>query len=504
LSPPPAFDRVLIANRGEIALRVIRACREEGLASVAVHSVPDRTAPHVLAADESIEIGPAAAAESYLSVESILAAAARTGAGAIHPGYGFLAENAAFARAVEAAGLVFVGPPPAAIEAMGDKTRARERMIEAGVPVVPGSATVDTAEDAVEAARAIGFPVMLKAAAGGGGKGMRVARDEGELEEAHERAVREATQAFGDGRVYLERFLERPRHIEIQVLADAGRALHLGERECSIQRRHQKLIEEAPSAAIDASTREAMGAVAVRAAEAVGYRGAGTVEFLFQDGEFYFLEMNTRIQVEHPVTELVTGVDLVREQLRVALGHPALGGAAVPTPRGHAIECRISAEDPTRGFLPSTGTITVLEVPAGPGVRWDAGIREGSRVGLHYDPLLAKLIVHAENRGAAIARMRRALRELRVEGVATTAPFHAAVMDEADFGAGDLSIRYVETHPDLVSALEEPPVDVLAAAALYFEASAGPRGSGSTASGVGSARAGGAGLSAWVRAVRDR
>ncbi len=498
------FDKVLIANRGEIAVRVIRACREEGLATVAVYSEPDRESPHVLAADECVAIGPAAASESYLDIARLLDAARATGAGAVHPGYGFLAESARFARAVEDAGLVFVGPPAEAIDAMGDKTRARARMREAGVPIIPGSPPLPTLGAAVAAAGEIGYPVMLKAAAGGGGKGMRVAGSATELEAGYERAVREATRAFGDGRVYLERFLQRPRHIEIQVLADAETVLHLGERECSIQRRHQKLIEESPSTAIDADLRARMGAVAVRAAEAVGYRGAGTVEFLFEEGEFYFLEMNTRIQVEHPVTELVTGVDLVREQLRVARGERALEGGEPPAPRGHAIECRIGAEDPTRGFLPSSGRIEALDVPAGPGIRWDGGVRAGVTVGLHYDPLLGKLIVHAETRGRAIERMRTALAALRIEGVATTIPFHLAVMEEPDFRSGDLSIRYVEEHTDAEPAVDEGLRDVALAVALSF----------ATASGEGAARVPSPSdlpsarrdpheLSAWIRALRD-
>ncbi|MFO7586735.1 MAG: acetyl-CoA carboxylase biotin carboxylase subunit, partial [Gemmatimonadota bacterium] len=450
--PAAPFDKVLVANRGEIALRVVRACHELGLISVAVYSEPDEFSPHVLSADEAVRIGPAPAGESYLRAEAILEAARLSGAGAIHPGYGFLAENAGFARRVEEAGLVFVGPPAEAIAAMGDKTEARARMRAAGVAVVPGSEDpVATAEQARREAEAIGYPVLLKAAAGGGGKGMRVVEEGSELERSFEAATREAGQAFGDARIYVERFLAEPRHVEIQVLADsAGRTIHLGERECSIQRRHQKLIEEAPSPAIDAATREAMGAVAVAAAEAVGYVGAGTVEFLIEDGSFWFLEMNTRIQVEHPVTELVTGVDLVRWQLRIAAGELLDLEPSPDWPIGHAIECRISGEDPRAGFVPSTGRVESLEVPSGPGVRWDGGIACGIEVGLHYDPLLAKLVVHAPTREQAIARMRRALRELQVEGVRTTQPFHLAVMDEPDFQAGRFSIRYVDDHPDLL------------------------------------------------------
>ncbi len=452
------FGKLLVANRGEIAVRILRACRELGIGTVAVYSEPDRLSPHVFLADEAVPIGPAAAARSYLNVERLLEAARRTGAEAVHPGYGFLAENSDFARAVEEAGLAFVGPPVSAIEAMGDKTTARRRMREAGVPVIPGSeeATANV-KAALGSAGEIGFPVMLKAAAGGGGKGMRVATDVEELRAAYPRAESEARQSFGDGRLYLERFLDGPRHIEMQVLADAhGACVHLGERECSIQRRHQKLVEEAPSPAIDPETRSRMGDVAVRAAEAVDYRGAGTVEFLYRDGEFFFLEMNTRIQVEHPVTEMVTGIDLVREQLRVAAGEP-LGWEPDPAwPRGHAIECRISAEDPGAGFLPTGGRVERLQIPSGPGVRWDGGIVEGFEVGLAYDPLLAKLIVHAADRPAAIERMKRALRELRIRGVATTQPFHMAVMDEPDFRSGRLSIRYLEEHPELLSAEPDP------------------------------------------------
>jgi acetyl-CoA carboxylase biotin carboxylase subunit len=469
---PRRFDKVLVANRGEIAVRVIQAARELGLETVAVYSEPDRLAPHVLAAGEAVAIGPAPASESYLDVDRLLAAAERTGAGAVHPGYGFLAENPAFARAVQEAGLAFVGPSPEAIAAMGDKTEARRRMREAGVPVIPGSeASPEDVESALETAETVGYPVMLKAAAGGGGKGMRVVRSEEELAGAFRGARSEARQSFGDDRVYMERFLRAPRHIEIQVLADEhGTTVHFGERECSIQRRHQKLVEEAPSPIVDAETRERMGEVAVAAAEAVDYVGAGTVEFLWEEGEFFFLEMNTRIQVEHPVTEAVTDVDLVQEQLRVAQGRP-LGWRPSPDwPRGHAIECRISGEDPFGGFLPATGTVGSLRLPSGPGVRWDGGIAPGSTVGLHYDPLLAKLIVHAETREAAIRRMRRALDELVLTGVSTTVPFHRAVLREPDFTAGRLTIHYVDEHPDLLEAeLDDEDARWTAAAAALLE-----------------------------------
>ena len=464
------FSRILVANRGEIAVRVIRACRELGIESVAVYSEPDRLAPHVMLADLSVPIGAARASESYLDAEKLIDAARQTGAEAVHPGYGFLAESAEFAQALEDAGLVFIGPPAAAIEAMGDKTRARELMTGAGVPVIPGSIAIAGEAEAERAAGRIGFPLIIKAAAGGGGKGMRAVQQPGELPSALQRARSEAEQAFGDGRVYLERFLERPRHIEIQILMDKhGGGVHLGERECSIQRRHQKLIEEAPSPVVDADLRARMGQVALDAAAAVGYEGAGTVEFLYSGGEFHFLEMNTRIQVEHPVTEMVTGVDLVHEQIRVAAGLP-LGWKADPSwPAGHSIECRISGEDPFGGFLPSTGRISELEVPGGPGVRWDSGISAGFDVGLHYDPLLAKLIVHGADRTQAVRRMSRALSELHIGGIATTQPFHQAVMEEPDFRAGALSIRYIEDHPDLLDGIDPGSLRAAAIAAVLLE-----------------------------------
>ena len=452
------LSKVLVANRGEIAVRIIRACRELGIATVAVYSEADRRAPHVFAADEAVLIGPAPAAESYLRIDTLVDVARDRGCDAVHPGYGFLAERAPFARAVEEAGLTFVGPPAAAIEAMGDKTRARTAMTEAGVPVVPGTAeALADADQARGVAEDVGYPVMLKAAAGGGGKGMRVVREPGELVSAYEAASREAEAAFGDGSVYVEKFLDGPRHIEIQVLADHhGTVLHLGERECSIQRRHQKMIEEAPSAVVSPELRQEMGEAAVAAARAVDYRNAGTVEFLYQDGAFYFLEMNTRIQVEHPVTELVTGVDLVQWQLRVAAGEPLSLAQEDVTWSGHAIECRITSEDPDHGFLPSSGRIELLAIPSGPGVRWDGGIQEGDEVSLFYDPMLAKLVVHAPSREAAIARMLRALGELRVVGVETSAPFHRRVLQEADFRAGEIDIRYLEKHPELVEQAPQP------------------------------------------------
>jgi len=461
------LESVLVANRGEIAVRILRGCRELGVRSIAVFSDADRLAPHVREADEAYRIGPAASSESYLRIDAILDAARRSGAAAVHPGYGFLAERATFARAVEEAGLVFVGPRPDTIAAMGDKTEARRRMRDAGVPIVPGLPDpVEAGDAALRAAREIGFPVLLKAAAGGGGKGMRVVEEEADVPRAFEAARREATAAFGDGAVYLERYLGRPRHIEIQVLGDEhGRVLHLAERECSIQRRHQKLVEEAPSAILSAEERAAMGEAAVRAAQAVDYRGAGTVEFLYEDGDFYFLEMNTRLQVEHPVTELVTGLDLVHWQLRIAAGEPIDFEQDDVELQGHAIECRLTAESAEGGFLPSTGTVRRLEIPSGPGVRWDGGIGEGFEVGLHYDPLLGKLIVHAPTRAAAIRRMERALDELVVIGVETSAPFHRRVMAEPDFRDGRLSIRFLEDHPALTEAHDEEEDRVAAAVA---------------------------------------
>jgi len=452
------MKRVLIANRGEIALRIVRACHEEGLEAVAVYSAADRSTPHVRAADRAVAIGPATPSQSYLNIERLVEAAREAGADAVHPGYGFLAERAAFAEAVERAGLVWIGPPPAAIRAMGDKTEARRRMQAAGVPIVPGaSAPVDDLGPALGLAREVGYPVMVKAAAGGGGKGMRVVRGPEELPGALESAASEALKAFGDASVYFEKFIDRPRHVEIQVLADDTRTIHLGERECSIQRRHQKLVEEAPSVAVDPDLREWMGAAAVSAAEAVAYRGAGTCEFLLApDRSFYFLEMNTRIQVEHPVTELVYGVDLVREQLRIAAGEPMHVHTGWLHPRGWAIECRITSEDPANGFLPSTGRIEYLRVPGGPGIRWDSGVDVGDEVTLHYDSMLAKLIVWAPDRAQAIARMRRALDELIVLGVATNQGFHSRLLADPAFLEGDLDIQFLDRRADLIQPAGAP------------------------------------------------
>jgi acetyl-CoA carboxylase biotin carboxylase subunit len=464
--------RVLIANRGEIALRIIRACHEEGLEAVAVFSEADRLSPHVLAADYAAPIGPAPASESYLRIDRLLDAAARTQADAIHPGYGFLAERAVFAEAVERAGLAFVGPPSSAIRAMGDKTEARRRMEAAGVPIIPGlMVPVTDPAAARESARNLGYPLLVKASAGGGGKGMRVVTEPGDLERALHAAASEAMKAFGDPAVYLEQYVERPRHVEIQVLADAERTIHLGERECSIQRRHQKVVEEAPSVAVDAKRRVQMGLAAVAAAEAVGYRSAGTCEFLLDaQGNFYFLEMNTRIQVEHPLTEVVYGIDLVREQLRIA------GGALMRTlplamsPRGWAVECRITSEDPSNNFLPATGTVQYLRIPGGPGIRWDGGIEPGNAITLHYDSLLGKLIAWGTDRAQAIARMRRALEELVILGVPTNQSFHLRLLADESFLRGEIDSQLLDRRPDLLEARVEPgEAEAMAVAAALAE-----------------------------------
>jgi acetyl-CoA carboxylase, biotin carboxylase subunit len=470
--------KVLVANRGEIAVRIIRACRELGIGAVAVYSEADRLSPHVFEADEAYLIGPPPSAESYLKADRLIEVARRSACDAVHPGYGFLAERAFFAQAVVDAGLTFIGPPAAAITAMGDKTEARRRMIAAGVPVVPGGAEgLADATAARTAAEEFGYPVLLKAAAGGGGKGMRVVNSPDELERAFAAAASEAQSAFGDGSIYLEKYLDRPRHIEIQVLADDhGNVVHLGERDCSVQRRHQKMIEEAPSPALTPDLRARMGATAVEAARAVDYRNAGTIEFLFQDGEFYFLEMNTRIQVEHPVTELVMGVDLVQWQLRIAAGEALPFAQDALQPVGHAIECRITSENADQGFMPSTGRITGLTVPTGPGVRWDGGIAEGGEVSLYYDPLLGKLIVHAADRASALDRMARALAELRVIGVDTSASFHRRVMQEPEFRSGDITIRYLDRHPELLTEpLDDDVLKRAAVAAALLEEEARTR-----------------------------
>jgi acetyl-CoA carboxylase biotin carboxylase subunit len=440
------FSKILVANRGEIAVRILRACGERGLRTAAVYSDADRAALHVRYADEAYRIGPPPARESYLNIPSIIAAAQAAGADAVHPGYGFLAENEHFAEAVLAAGLAWIGPAPDAIRAMGDKLAARRTMIAAGVPVVPGTDIGLSDAEAVRAASEIGYPVLVKASAGGGGKGMRVVNTPTDLPKALEAARREALNAFGDDTIYLEKLITRARHVEIQVLADThGNTIHLGERECSIQRRHQKLIEECPSVAVTPELRGQMGAVALRAAQAVNYTNAGTVEFLLdRSGHFYFLEMNTRLQVEHPVTEMVTGVDMVKEQLAVASGRRLRWSQEDIRFKGHAIECRINAEDPYNNFLPQAGRITSLSEPTGPGVRLESGIYAGWEVSLYYDPLLAKLVVWGEARAEAILRMRRALAEYRIGGIHSTIPFHQQVMDSTRFQGGQFDTQFVD------------------------------------------------------------
>jgi acetyl-CoA/propionyl-CoA carboxylase biotin carboxyl carrier protein len=434
------FAKVLVANRGEIALRIFRTLRDMGIASVAVYSDVDRTAVHALYADEALALGGSTSAETYLVVAKLLDAAARSGAEAIHPGYGFLAENAAFARAVEEAGLVWIGPPPAAIELMGSKTRARQAMQAAGVPIIPGTTDpVGSAEEVVVLGEEIGWPLLIKAAAGGGGKGMKVVRRADEAARAFESAQREGQSYFADASVYVERYLEDPRHIEVQVLADAhGNVIHLGERDCTIQRRHQKLIEETPSPAVGADLRNRMGKIAVDAARAAEYRSAGTIEgLLTPDGSYYFMEMNTRIQVEHTVTELVAGVDIVRAQVQIAAGERLEFSQDEIRLQGHAIECRINAEDVANGFLPSPGTITRYREPSGPGVRVDSGVTEGSEISPLYDPMIAKLIVRGADREDAIGRMLRALGEFEIGGVKTLIGFHKALLSHPCFVAGE-------------------------------------------------------------------
>ena len=503
------FSKVLIANRGEIALRIVRACQELGVRSVAVYSDADAHAPHVREADEAVHIGPAPSAESYLKGDRIIQAALDRGVEAIHPGYGFLSEREWFARAVRDAGLVFVGPPAEAIAAMGSKTAARTLAISAGTPVVPGTTTpLRDAEEARATAERFGYPVLLKAAAGGGGKGMRVVREPKELEPSLAAAQREAKNAFGDDAVYVEKYIEGPRHVEIQVLGDQhGTMLHLAERECSVQRRHQKMIEEAPSVAVTPELRARMGAAAVAAAKAAGYVNAGTCEFLLdRDGQFYFLEMNTRIQVEHPVTELVMGIDLVQWQLRIAAGEKLPFRQEELHPRGWAIECRITSDDPQNGFLPSTGRIDYLHLPSGPGVRWDGGIEAGSEVGLHYDPMLAKLIVHARTRELAIERMHRALLELVIDGVDTSRDFHLRVMEDDEFRRGDISIQWLERRLSSLVGAAAPAAGVRAAAiaaALMAERDRGTRGTpaaGAAATPAAAPAAGG--REGWARLAR--
>ena len=447
------FDKVLIANRGEIALRVIRACRELGIRTVAVHSVADKDSLHVKMADEDVCIGPAPSKKSYLDMRQILAAATLTNADAIHPGYGFLSENARFAELCQKCNIGFIGPSADAISRMGDKAEAKRTMKAAGVPCIPGSeGIVESLEDARVWAEQIGFPLIIKAVAGGGGRGMRVVLNMEELDNQYNMASSEALAAFGNGGVYMERYFTKPRHVEIQLMADShGNAVSLGERDCSVQRRHQKLIEEAPSPAVDEKIRAAMGAAATKGALAVNYCGAGTMEFLLdEDGSFYFMEMNTRIQVEHPVTEMVTGVDLIREQILVASGETLSFEQKDITVRGHSIECRINAEDPSLGFRPCPGPIEALHVPGGPGVRWDSHIYAGYVIPPHYDSMVGKLIVHAPTRQQAIDRMLRALDELVVKGPATTAILQKKVLDSAIFRSGKFSTKFLEEHPQLL------------------------------------------------------
>jgi acetyl-CoA carboxylase biotin carboxylase subunit len=484
--------RLLVANRGEIAVRIIRACREAGIESIAVCSDADEGAPHAVLADHVVGIGPAPAAESYLDIGRIVDAARASHADAIHPGYGFLSENAAFAAACAEAGLIFVGPTADAIERMGSKTAARRIAEAAGVPVVPGATPADQSPAGLRAAAdQVGYPLLLKASAGGGGKGMRVVRTAGEFEEAAGAARREATSAVGDGTLYVERYLERPRHVEIQVLGDHhGAVVHLFERECSAQRRHQKVVEESPCLALTPELRAQMGEAAVRAAQAVGYRSAGTIEFLLDgtggDARFYFLEMNTRLQVEHPVTEAVTGIDLVRAQLDIADGRRLPWAQAALTQRGHAIECRIYAEDPAQGFVPQAGRVLLYREPTGPGLRIDAGIVEGSEVSVHYDPLLVKLIAAAETRAGAIERARAALRQFPILGVRTNVPFLLRLLSHPDFLSATIDTGFLDRE---AASLIAPPATETTLRALAVAASlagavpgpAGPTATGATA-----------------------
>ena len=446
------FKKVLIANRGEIALRVIRACRELGIQTVAVYSEADRESLHVRFADDDVCIGPPPARESYLRIPRLIAAAEITGADAIHPGYGFLAENAEFAETCAASNITFIGPTPEQIRVMGDKAAARKAMADVGVPIIPGTpGPVEDPEEALGLARDIGFPVIIKAAAGGGGKGMRVAKDADDFARSFQLARSEALSAFGNGEVYVEKYLARPRHIEFQILGDKhGNTIHLGERDCSVQRRHQKLIEEAPSTIMTPELRERMGEMAVRGAKSISYVGAGTIEMLYnEDGSFYFMEMNTRIQVEHPVTEMLTGIDLVKEQIRVAAGEK-LSVKELPPLRGHVIECRVNAEDPARNFQPSPGRIEVFHPPGGAGVRLDTHVYAGYTVPPYYDSLIAKLIVQGRDRQEAIRRMHMALESFIIEGVTTTFPFLGRVMMNRKFQAGDIDTKFLEREGELM------------------------------------------------------
>lgn len=464
------ITKLLVANRGEIALRIMRSAQEMGISTVAVYSEADRKAPHVLFADEAILLGPAPSSESYLRGDKIIEAAKSVGADAIHPGYGFLSENATFAEAVEAAGIIFVGPRPHAIRIMGDKLSAKEAVKDFEVPLVPGTeGEVTNVAEALELAKGIGFPVMIKASAGGGGKGMRIVHDASEFESQMQRAVSEATNSFGNGAVFVEKYIDNPRHIEIQVLADEhGNVVHLFERECSIQRRHQKVIEEAPSVVLTPELREAMGSAAVNVAKSCDYRGAGTVEFIFgPGGEFYFLEMNTRLQVEHPVTEQITGIDLVKEQLHIAQGEPLRMKQEDLRIQGHAIEVRVYAENSAENFMPATGKLREYKRPQGLGVRVDDGLQQGMEVSIYYDPMIAKLITFAATREEAIARMKRAIREYRIAGVETTLDFANYVMDHEAFVSGHFDTHFVAKYftPDQLDTHEEG-VEAIGAMAL--------------------------------------
>ena len=494
------FKRVLIANRGEIALRVQRTCRELGIETVAVYSDPDRNALHVRQADAAVCIGPGAAAESYLAIDKIIDAARKTGAEAVHPGYGFLSENAEFAEACDRAGIVFIGPPPQALRAMGDKVQARQLMEQAGVPVIPGAHDIDPddLEAAQREAERVGFPLLVKATAGGGGRGIRLVEQPDELEAAMRAAGREAEASFGNASIFLERYVELARHIEVQIMADAhGNVRTYGERECSIQRRHQKLVEEAPSVAVTPELRARLCAAAVSAAESCDYRNAGTVEFLLdRSGEFYFLEMNARLQVEHPVTEFVYGVDLVAQQLAVAAGEVLPAVETVPEPRGWAIECRINGEDPYDDFAPALGLVEHVEPPLGPGTRFDSMLYDGLDVPVFYDSMLGKLIVWAESRHDAMARMRRALHELVIAGVQTNVPFHLALLDHPDYIEGNVHTGWLESTFEMPPPPEDDPREqqALVAAALAAElVQPDPHGGGGPAT---------AQQSRWLRAAR--
>jgi len=496
------FNKILIANRGEIAVRVARACRELGIASVAVFSEVDRASLHVRQADEAYPIGPAPAVESYLNIEKILDVAKRSGADAVHPGYGFLSENAKFAGACAEAGVKFIGPTAAAMERMGSKTRARQNMEKAGVPFVPGTARgLQSLQEAEESAAAIGYPILLKAAAGGGGKGMRLVHSRQELGNALESAQSEAQRAFGDGEVYIEKAILHPRHIEMQVLADEhGHTVYLGERECSLQRRHQKVMEEAPSPVMDAGLRRRMGEIAVRVAESAGYTNAGTIEFLLdQDRNFYFLEMNTRLQVEHPVTELITGLDLVHLQIRIAAGEQLPFTQQDISLRGHAIECRIYAEDPDNNFFPCPGKITALLSPAGPGIRVDSGNYEGWTVPIEYDPLLAKLIAYGSDRQQAISRLVRALDEYFVAGIKTNLSLFLRILNDPEFRAGKLDTGYLDRLLQSKPAGEKPDTAQLAAVAAGLFAVIDPLDAAKSQNGVNGTGA----PSAWKRAAKQ-